>query len=191
MGFRLVAGLGNPGTEYARTRHNAGFWFLDALMPSGWSRESRFQAEVAQGSGASRGVWFAKPLTFMNHSGDAVGAIAQFYRIEPSEILVVHDELDLDPGQVRLKQGGGHGGHNGLRSISARLGADYWRLRVGIGHPRRLGLDQEVADFVLSRARAEEESRIDEALGRCLKAQDELLNAPDKAQRVLHTDNKD
>lgn len=167
--LRLVVGLGNPGAEYAETRHNAGFWFCERLareLGIGLGRESRFNAWA--GASRSDGVWLLMPQTFMNRSGQSVRALTQFYRIQPAEMLVVHDELDLPPGQMRLKFGGGLGGHNGLKDITAHLGTqDYWRLRIGIGHP---GDKNEVANFVLKPPRREEQDEIDAALDRALLA---------------------
>jgi PTH1 family peptidyl-tRNA hydrolase len=169
--MKLVAGLGNPGTKYAATRHNAGCWWLDAVARSvgaSFRREARFHGEVARVAGD---IWLLKPGTYMNESGRALGSMASFYRIEPADILVAHDELDLPPGDVRLKFGGGLSGHNGLRDIVAVLGTqDFWRLRIGIGHPRDSALNrQEVIDYVLHPPRAEErdsiESAIDKGLG--------------------------
>ncbi len=167
--LRLVVGLGNPGAEYAETRHNAGFWFCEQLarqLGVGLARESRFQGFAAFARGEN--LWLLEPQTFMNRSGQSVRALAQFYRILPAEMLVVHDELDLPPGQMRLKFGGGLGGHNGLKDISAHLGTqDYWRLRVGIGHP---GDRNEVINYVLKPPRREEREEIDAALDRALLA---------------------
>ena len=164
---RLIVGLGNPGAEYSETRHNAGFWFCERLADTlgvRFSHESRFHGLVANAREA--GMWLLMPQTFMNRSGQAIGALARFYRIEPAEILVVHDELDIPPGQLRLKFGGGLGGHNGLKDTSAHLGTnDYWRLRIGIGHP---GDRNEVVNFVLKPARREEQQLIDEALDKAL-----------------------
>ena len=164
---RLIVGLGNPGAEYSETRHNAGFWFCERLADQlgvRFSHESRFHGLVANAREA--GAWLLMPQTFMNRSGQAVGALARFYRIEPSEILVVHDELDIPPGQLRLKFGGGLGGHNGLKDTSAHLNThDYWRLRIGIGHP---GDRNEVVNFVLKPARREEQRDIDEAIDKAL-----------------------
>ncbi|THF61231.1 aminoacyl-tRNA hydrolase [Pseudothauera rhizosphaerae] len=166
---RLVVGLGNPGSEYTQTRHNAGFWFCERLadqLGTRFAHESRFHGLVANAREA--GVWLLMPQTFMNRSGQAIGALARFYRIQPAEILVVHDELDIPPGQLRLKFGGGLGGHNGLKDTSAHLGTnDYWRLRIGIGHP---GDRNEVVNFVLKPARCEEQALIDEAIDRALLA---------------------
>jgi peptidyl-tRNA hydrolase, PTH1 family len=174
MAIRLIAGLGNPGPEYEQTRHNAGFWLVDNLANSlpgcRLQRESRFQAMVAKTSIGGQEVWLIEPLTFMNLSGQSVAALARFYKINPDEVLVVHDELDLAPGIARMKKGGSAGGHNGLKSVTASLGTqDYWRLRIGIGHPRVLGSQQPVADFVLHRPRKEEQPLIDEAIDKSLR----------------------
>lgn len=168
--MKLVAGLGNPGRKYEDTRHNAGFWWLDALARAGGAtlrHEARFHGEVARVGSPAGEVWLLKPATYMNESGRAVGALADFYKIEPKDILVVHDELDLPPGDIRLKFGGSASG-NGVRSVIQRLGTrDFWRLRIGIGHPRELAKsEQEVVDYVLHAPRAEERRAIDEALER-------------------------
>jgi peptidyl-tRNA hydrolase, PTH1 family len=164
---KLVVGLGNPGADYAQTRHNAGFWFCARLAESlgvSLSREARFHGLAGQARAA--GIWLLQPQTFMNRSGQSVSALMRFYRITPAEMLVVHDELDIPPGQLRLKFGGGLGGHNGLKDITAHLGTqDYWRLRVGIGHP---GDKNEVANYVLKPPRREEREAIDTALDRAL-----------------------
>ncbi len=165
---RLVVGLGNPGAEYSETRHNAGFWFCERLaarLGVTLSREARFHGLA--GLARSEGVWFLLPQTFMNRSGQAVGALTRFHKIAPAEILVVHDELDIPPGQLRLKFGGGLGGHNGLKDIAAHLGTqDYWRLRIGIGHP---GDRNEVVNYVLKPPRKEEAVDIELAIGRALE----------------------
>lgn len=162
---RLIVGLGNPGREYEETRHNAGFWFCARLAQARGvtlAHESRFHGMV----GRDGPRWVLLPQTFMNRSGQAVGALARFHRIVPAEILVVHDELDIPPGQLRLKFGGGLGGHNGLKDITSHLGTqDYWRLRIGIGHP---GDRNEVVNFVLKPPRREERAEIDAAIGRAL-----------------------
>ncbi len=184
---RLIVGLGNPGPDYADTRHNAGFWLVDRLADQlhvSLAPQKSFFGLVAKAGER----WLLEPGTYMNKSGQAVGALARFYKIAPEEILVVHDELDLPPGGIRLKQGGGNGGHNGLKDIQAALGSpNFWRLRLGTGHPRSLGLNQEVVDFVLHRPRAEEQAEIDRALDRCLLAWP-LLAAGDfaAAQQQLH-----
>lgn len=184
---RLIVGLGNPGPEYENTRHNAGFWFVEQL-----ARQLKVtlapQAKFFGRAGRVGELWLLQPTTFMNRSGQAVAALANFYKITPDEILVVHDELDLPPGGIRLKQGGGNGGHNGLKDIQAKLGTpDTWRLRLGIGHPRSLGLAQEVVDFVLHQPRKDEQADIDQAIHRCLLAWPKLA-AGDyaTAQQQLH-----
>ena len=172
MSIRLIVGLGNPGPEYEQTRHNAGFWLVDNLAAAGGvrlARESRYQALAGKTAIKGSDVWLLEPQTFMNRSGQSVGALAGFYKIAPAEILVVHDELDLAPGIAKLKLGGSSGGHNGLKDITAALGSqDYWRLRIGIGHPRELGLKQAVVDFVLHRPRKEEQALINDAIDRSL-----------------------
>ena len=167
MSIRLIVGLGNPGPEYEQTRHNAGFWLVDQLAKNGLQRDKNFNALVAKTKIANEDVWLLQPQTFMNRSGQSVGALCRFYKLTPDQILVVHDELDLDPGIAKLKKGGSSGGHNGLKDITAALGTqDYWRLRIGIGHPRDLSSQQAVADFVLHRPRKEEQPLIDEAIAR-------------------------
>lgn len=163
---RLIVGLGNPGRDYEETRHNAGFWFCARLAQT-WggalAMESRFHGIVGR---SSKQIWMLLPQTYMNRSGQAVGALARFHRIDPAEILVVHDELDIPPGQLRLKFGGGMGGHNGLKDITAHLGTqDYWRLRIGIGHP---GDRNEVANYVLKPPRREEQTEIESAIERAI-----------------------
>jgi PTH1 family peptidyl-tRNA hydrolase len=171
----LVAGLGNPGPRYADTRHNAGFWLLDRLAAARglvFRRAAKFLGDVAEADFDGR-VWLLKPETFMNRSGQSVAALAGFYRIPPAQVLVVHDDLDLPPGTVRLKRGGGHGGHNGLRDTLACLGsADFLRLRVGVGHP---GPGADVVSYVLNRPPAEEARLIDESIGRALELLPRLL----------------
>jgi peptidyl-tRNA hydrolase, PTH1 family len=166
MAIRLVVGLGNIGPEYEDTRHNAGFWLVDAVARTAgasFRNEKGFYGAVAKAGGA----YLLKPSTYMNRSGQAVLALATFYKIAPDEILVAHDELDLPPGAVKMKQGGGHAGHNGLKDIQARLGsADFWRIRIGIGHPRELGMTQDVADFVLHRPGREHQALIDDCVAR-------------------------
>ena len=164
---RLIVGLGNPGRDYEETRHNAGFWFCDRLaarLGVPLSKEARFHGLTAHSQ--AQKLWLLLPQTFMNRSGQAVGALARFHHIIPAEILVVHDELDIPPGQLRLKFGGGMGGHNGLKDITAHLGTqEYWRLRIGIGHP---GDRNEVVNYVLKPPRAEEQANISAAIGRAL-----------------------
>ncbi len=163
--IRLIVGLGNPGAEYEATRHNAGFWLVDQLARGELRRETRFNALAAKARIAGREVWLLEPQTYMNRSGQSVGALARFYKILPDEILVVHDELDLPPGAAKLKKGRSSGGHNGLKDISAVLGTqDYWRLRRGTGHPPELKLHHPAVDFVLHRPRAEEQQLIIKAI---------------------------
>jgi len=160
--IQLVAGLGNPGKEYAQTRHNAGFWLVDELARrhgGSWRREPRFDAELSRVRVAGTELWLVKPQAYMNRSGGVTAAVANFYKILAASVLVVHDELDLLPGVVRLKQGGGSGGHNGLKDLIAHLGEDFWRLRLGIGHP---GSRDLVTDFVLGRASAAEQQLLDD-----------------------------
>jgi peptidyl-tRNA hydrolase, PTH1 family len=187
--LKLVVGLGNPGPEYARTRHNAGYWFVDQLARSAggaWRRESRHQCELARVSVEDCELWLIKPTTYMNNSGAAVHSIAAFYRIAPAEVLVVHDEIDLPPGVARFKEGGGHGGHNGVRDIMAQLGPDFWRLRIGVGHP---GHKDQVIDAVLDRATPAEQQLIDLALARALAALAELLRSgAQQAMNRLHAE---
>ena len=167
--IRLIVGLGNPGREYERTRHNAGYWWVDAIAGARagrWAKETKFSGWVARVSEGERDFWLLKPATYMNESGRSVGAFLRFHRIEPQAMLVVHDELDLQPGMVKLKFGGGTGGHNGLRDIDEVLGTrDFWRLRIGIGHP---GHKDMVADYVLHEARREESEAIGPAFDRSL-----------------------
>ncbi len=165
QGIQLIAGLGNPGKQYADTRHNAGFRFLEAVARGSGAAmkiESRFSAEAGRADIAGHTLWLLAPTTYMNHSGDAVANFARFYKIPPEAILVVHDDLDLPPGTVRFKRGGGHGGHNGLRDIERKLGSGaFARLRIGIGHPGSAPL---VESYVLKQATAEEQRAIDAAI---------------------------
>ena len=189
--MKLIVGLGNPGKKYENTRHNAGFWWLEAVARAtraDFRRESRYFGEVARVPGAD--LWLLKPDTYMNESGRAVAALAMFYRIQPADILVAHDELDLPPGGIKLKFGGGLSGHNGLRDVAPALGTqDFWRLRIGIGHPRDLASNQqEVVDFVLHPPRAEERKAIDQALDKAMEVWP-LIAARDMqaAMLKLHT----
>ncbi len=185
--LKLVVGLGNPGAEYARTRHNAGFWYVDELARSAggnWRREARYQCELTRVKVADHELWLMKPQTFMNKSGAAVRSLAAFYRIAPAQMLVVHDEIDLPPGVVRLKEAGGHGGHNGVRDVIAHLGADFWRMRIGVGHP---GSKDQVIDAVLDRATPDEQRLIDAALERAYAALPDLMcDGAQKAMNRLH-----
>ncbi len=193
--LRLLVGLGNPGPEYERTRHNAGFWFLDALARvhgAQFRAEKRWQGDLARARVGDRELELFKPMTWMNRSGQAIRAVADFYKIAPADILVAHDEIDLAVGTVRLKFGGGAGGHNGLRDTIAHIGDEFWRLRLGVGHPRdktqEAGpMHEEVIDHVLRRAPREEE----EAILRCVAEAVELMprvieQGPQKAMNRLH-----
>ncbi|MDO9437300.1 aminoacyl-tRNA hydrolase [Hydrogenophaga sp.] len=187
--IKLIAGLGNPGPEYEHTRHNAGFWWVDEaarLLKVSLQMERGHFGLVARASVAGQSVWLVEPQTFMNLSGKSVASVARFFKIAPEEVLVVHDELDLPPGEVKLKKGGGHAGHNGLRDIHGQLGSpDYWRLRVGIGHP---GNKNEVANWVLKKPSPDDRIAIGQALDRSLKALPNLIAGEmDKATALIHT----
>jgi PTH1 family peptidyl-tRNA hydrolase len=192
--LRLIVGIGNPGSEYRATRHNAGAWFVERLaqaVGASLGMQAKFQALVGSlraNDGIDRRL--ALPQTFVNRSGQAVSALARFYRIAAEEILIAHDELDLKPGAVKLKEGGGSAGHNGLKDIAASLGTpDFWRLRIGIGHPREGALsEQEVADYVLHRPRLEEQRAIDDAIVRALAIWPSLeAGDTERAMHLLHT----
>ncbi|VCU68837.1 Peptidyl-tRNA hydrolase [Pigmentiphaga humi] len=192
--IRLIAGLGNPGPDYERTRHNAGFWLLDQIADDlrvSFANEKQFFGHVAKARVAGEIVLLVKPMTYMNRSGQSVGALARFYKLAPEQILVAHDELDLLPGQAKLKQGGSHAGHNGLKDIQAALGSPaFWRLRLGIGHPRSLGLAQQVVDFVLHPPRKEEQARIDETIDRARAIVPAVLDGEfEQAMQQLHSGN--
>ena len=186
--IRLLVGLGNPGAEYEATRHNAGFWFIDevaralkvTLVP-----ERSYFGLAARANTAHGPVWLLEPMTFMNLSGKSVAALARFFKIAPQEILVAHDELDLLPGQVKMKLGGSHAGHNGLKDIHAQLGsADYWRLRLGIGHP---GVKAEVVNYVLKKPSAEHREAIEKTIEQSLGALDLLLAGEmERAMMKIH-----
>ncbi len=190
MGEPLAAlvGLGNPGPEYDDTRHNAGFWFLDRVahgVGATWRHEGKLSASVCRAHVHGAELWLVKPSTFMNESGTTVGALCRYYRLVPTQVLVAHDELDLAPGVVRLKKGGGAGGHNGLTDIIARLGADFWRLRIGIGRPppRR-----DLVPYVLGRPSREEASAIETSLARGLEVLPLIVQGDtQRAMNLLHT----
>ena len=187
--IKLFVGLGNPGAEYEATRHNAGFWFVDEL-----ARSLRVPLQLERGYFGLMGrttvdgqtLWLLEPQTFMNKSGQSVAALARFFKIAPQEILVAHDELDLPPGEAKLKLGGSHAGHNGLRDIHGQLGsADYWRLRIGVGHP---GHKAEVVNWVLKKPSADDRTAIDVTIERSLKAFADVLHGRmDKATALIHT----
>jgi peptidyl-tRNA hydrolase, PTH1 family len=193
MPIKLIVGLGNPGKKYESTRHNAGFWLVERLAAQhrlALRKEPKFHALVARLDTASGPGWLLLPQTWMNESGTAVSALAQFHKIAADEILVAHDELDLPPGGVKLKQSGGHAGHNGLRDIIEKLGTpEFWRLRIGIGHPRDAAAsEQEVVDFVLHPPRKEEHVLIDAVIDRALQVFDLILaDNMAAAMHKLHT----
>ncbi|MEI7455789.1 MAG: aminoacyl-tRNA hydrolase [Nitrosomonadales bacterium] len=187
--IRLIVGLGNPGREYEATRHNVGFWWVDELAGGAgfnFKAEAKFHGLVTRGQLHGQEVYLLKPNTFMNLSGRAVAALVQFYKILPAEILVVHDELDLQPGIARLKMGGSHGGHNGLKDIIAQLGTrDFWRLRLGIGHP---GDRAEVSGFVLGNPREAERELMLEALHQSMQVVPYVLEGKMEAAMLkLHS----
>jgi PTH1 family peptidyl-tRNA hydrolase len=188
LALRVIVGLGNPGPEHLVTRHNAGFWFVDLLARrhGGEFRDYRkFSGETARITLSEREIILLKPTTYMNRSGLSVRQLSDFYKIAPEEILVAHDELDLPVGSVRLKQGGGHGGHNGLRDTIAHLGETFWRLRLGIGHP---GNKAEVIDYVLTRAPRAEEDLILETVGTAADVMPLLLEqGAERAMTRLHS----
>lgn len=193
VALQLVIGLGNPGPRYAETRHNAGFWFVDRLAgihSARYSTESKFQGEVARLRGAGLDCWLLKPGTFMNDSGSPVQSFMHYYNVPPEQTLIVHDEVDFAPGTARLKRGGGHGGHNGLRDIIERTGSsEFQRLRFGVGHP---GGDRDaVVSYVLNRPSAAERELIDTAIGRALEVMPLVLAGElEKAMTELHSSEK-
>ena len=188
--IRLVVGLGNPGREHAATRHNAGFWFADALaarLSATFIRETKFQGQVAKTTG---GLRLLKPGTYMNLSGRSVASLSRFFALPPEDVLAVHDELDLQPGEAKMKFGGGVAGHNGLRDIASALGTqDFWRLRLGIGHPRDSSIpQQDVADYVLAPPSRDDRAAIDDAIARSLDAWPAIAAGDfERAMLLLHT----
>ena len=188
LALRVIVGLGNPGPEHLVTRHNAGFWFVDLLARrhGGEFRDYRkYSGETARITLSEREIILLKPTTYMNRSGLSVRQVSDFYKIAPEEILVAHDELDLPVGSVRLKQGGGHGGHNGLRDTIAHIGEAFWRLRLGIGHP---GNKAEVIDYVLTRASRAEEDLILEAVSTAADVMPLLIEqGAERAMTRLHS----
>ena len=198
-GIKLLVGLGNPGDKYAATRHNAGFWWIDQLATSSNSKlamDAKFFGHVAKLNTGKlnltpqlsqpQDTWLLKPATFMNVSGKAVAALANYYKILPAQILVIHDELDLQPGTAKLKKGGGHGGHNGLKDIIAALGTpDFWRLRIGIGHP---GDRNEVINFVLKAPLKDEQTAINQCIDDSIQIVPQLLSGDfENAMLKLHS----
>ena len=188
-GIRLFVGLGNPGPEYEATRHNAGFWWVDEVARATGARlsaEAKFFGLAGRMKSGAHEAWLLKPTTFMNASGRSVAALARFYKIAPEEILVIHDELDLLPGTAKIKKGGGNGGHNGLKDISAQLGTpDYWRLRLGIGHP---GEKSAVVNFVLHEPSRDEANLIQDNIDESARLLPMLLEGSmETAMLKLHT----
>ncbi|MEX2575441.1 MAG: aminoacyl-tRNA hydrolase [Halofilum sp. (in: g-proteobacteria)] len=188
--LRLVVGLGNVGTRYAGTRHNAGFWYADGLaarLGASFREDRKAHGELARAQVGGHDLRLLKPSTLMNASGRSVGAVAGFHKLTAASVLVAHDDLDLPPGTVRMKFGGGFGGHNGLRDIAAQLGTpDYWRLRIGVGHP---GQRDEVIDYVLTRPAPDERAAIETAIERAIEATEPLLASGDAeaAMQTLHS----
>lgn len=186
--IKLIVGLGNPGREYQYTRHNAGFHYLNNLaqqLALKFSFESKYFGEIARTRIAGKELWLLKPLTYMNLSGKAVHALASFYKIDAAQILVAHDELDFKPGTVKLKQGGGNGGHNGLKDIDRVIGKNYWRLRIGIGHP---GERTKVVAYVLNAPPTAEKIAIDLAVEQAVAITNTLIDGNYAlAQKILHT----
>lgn len=189
MSIALIVGLGNPGPHYVATRHNAGFWLLDQLvLPNQFRQEAKFFGAVSRIEQPNSSVWLLKPNTFMNRSGQAVLALAHYYRIPVEQILVVHDDLDFSPGTARLKQGGGDGKHNGLKDIIAQLGSNqFLRLRIGIGHP---GRGASISDYVLSEPNSADQLAITQSITAALTVMPFIIGGElDKALRQLHTTN--
>ncbi len=187
--IKLLVGLGNPGPDYDATRHNAGFWFVDGAaraLKTTLLMDRSYHGLVARTTFAGQTVWLLEPQTFMNLSGKSVAALARFFKINPDEILVMHDEMDLPPGEAKLKFGGSHAGHNGLRDIHAQLGTgDYWRLRLGVGHP---GIKSEVVHWVLKKPSLDHRIAIDQCIDRALSALPALLAGDmNKAMLLIHT----
>jgi PTH1 family peptidyl-tRNA hydrolase len=187
--IKLFVGLGNPGPEYEATRHNAGFWWLEQLareLKVALTMDKSYHGLVARTTVNGQTVWLLAPQTFMNLSGKSVAALARFFKIAPQEILVAHDELDIIPGEAKLKLGGSHAGHNGLRDIHAQLGTDdYWRLRLGVGHP---GVKAEVVNWVLKKPSLDHRIAIEQAIDRSLKALPHFISGDmDKATMLVHT----
>ncbi|BBP44212.1 aminoacyl-tRNA hydrolase [Thiosulfativibrio zosterae] len=186
---KLIVGLGNPGAEYEQTRHNAGFWFVEEIARQynvQFRPEPKFLGQACRIQSNGLDVWLLKPTTFMNRSGQSIQALAKFYKITPQEILIAHDELDLEPGIVRLKKGGGHGGHNGLRdTISALDTKEFYRIRLGIGHP---GDKKFVVDYVLKNCGKQDRQLIDDAIYAASSHLPEILDGQfEKVMNQLHT----
>lgn len=187
--FQMIVGLGNPGSEHEDQRHNAGFWYIDELardLGATFSQDKKSFSMVAKANLDGRTVHLVKPYNYMNNSGQGVAAVARFFKLDMARVLVAHDELDLPPGHIRVKKGGGHGGHNGLRDIVAKTGSkDFWRLRIGIGHP---GHKSAVSGYVLKRASAEHQRLIDDAMNLALRESRTLIDGDvNVATKTLHS----
>ncbi len=190
--LRIIAGLGNPGEKYERTLHNAGFWFVDALARKyggNFRYEKKFDADYCRINLHGEDVWLVKPQSYMNESGGPVRSMLDYYRLRPTELLVAHDEIDLPPGTVRLKQGGGHGGHNGLRDLIRHCGAEFMRLRLGVGHP---GHKDQVTGYVLKRASSDAQTAIERNVDEAVDIMPILVaDGLNAAMKKLHTKDKD
>ena len=184
----VIFGLGNPGQEYKNTRHNAGFWYLDALaehVGAPFKKERKFKAEVAQTDYFGQKLWLVKPQTYVNRSAQSVIPFTQFYRIATPQVLVAYDELDIPPGTAKFKRGGGHGGHNGLRDIIPGLGPDFKRLRIGIGHP---GNKNQVTPWVLGRPNQDDSISIERCIEQCIDVSSAIIKGDDEyVMQILHT----
>jgi peptidyl-tRNA hydrolase, PTH1 family len=189
--LKIIVGLGNPGPEHLLTRHNAGFWFVDALaakLGAKFRSHAKFHGEICKLTVAGDEITLLKPTTYMNRSGLSIRALTDYQKVEPLQIMVVHDELDLPVGEARFKQGGGHGGHNGLRDTITHLGPEFWRLRLGIGHP---GDKSQVIDYVLRRAPKLEEDKILAAVAKSVDAIDTFIDkGAERAMNELHSNKK-
>jgi PTH1 family peptidyl-tRNA hydrolase len=186
--IRIIAGLGNPEERYERTLHNAGFWFVDAVarkFGGQFRYEKKFDAEICRVPVHGEDLWLVKPQSYMNHSGPPVRGMLDYYRLRPSQLLVAHDEIDLPPGTVRIKDGGGHGGHNGIRDVMRHCGADFLRLRLGVGHP---GEKDQVTNYVLKRGSSETEAAIERNIDETIAVMPELVEGDvNAAMKKLHT----
>jgi PTH1 family peptidyl-tRNA hydrolase len=187
-GIQLIAGLGNPGTRYELTRHNAGFWFVDELtrrFGGVFRSDAKILGQVCRICIDDQDLWLLKPATLMNRSGQSLNAMINYFKIHPLRILVVHDDIDLQPGVARLKRTGGHGGHNGLRDIIAHMGKTFWRLRLGVGHP---GDRDQVIDYVLSRPSRHDQGLIQECILRAADLMDHIIMGEmERAMHQLHS----
>ncbi len=184
----IIAGLGNPEEKHSRTLHNVGFWFVDALahkLGGDFRYEKKFDTKLCRITLHAADIWLVKPQSYMNLSGGPIRGVLDYYRLRPEQLLVAHDEIDLPPGTVRLKKGGGHGGHNGIRDVVQHCGADFMRLRLGVGHP---GDKSQVTNYVLKRGSGEVEAAIEKNIGEAIDVLEVLLDdGLDAAMKTLHT----